>query len=158
MVQRAFVLWGLAVLLSLLFPLKLALKESGLDPMAVPLAGIDLAGLGALIAVLPALALWRHARLDERIPRWNLWLALLAPASLLFLFLHVSWSRELVTAYVAEAVAPGGSLPLAVSPVLLLQAADLASQLGVLVCVVGVLVNLHSVPQDDAAPRKRRTK
>jgi hypothetical protein len=157
MVHRAFILWGLAVLLSLLFPLKLALRETGVDPLALPLAGIDLAGLGALLAVLPALAMCRHARLDQRLPRWNLWLALLAPLSLAFLLLHVSWSRDLVTAYVSEAVVPNGSLPLPVPPLLLVQGADLASQLGVLVCVVGVLVNLHAVAEE-AGARRRKSK
>lgn len=158
MVQRAFVLWGLAVLLSLLFPLKLALKESGVDPLALPLSGIDLAGIGALLAVVPALLLCRQARLDERVPRWNLWLALLAPSSVLFLLLHVSWSRDLLGAYVAEAVAAAGTLPLPVSPPLVMQGADLASQLAVLVCVVGVLVNLRSASAADAAPKRRKSK
>ena len=155
MVQRAFVLWGLAVLLSLLFPLKLALQESGVDPLALPLTGIDLAGIGALLAVLPSLVLCRHARLVERVPRWNLWLALLAPCSILFLLLHVSWSRDLVTGYVVAAMASAGSLPVAVAPLQVVQGADLASQLGVLVCVVGVLVNLHSASADAGAPRRK---
>jgi hypothetical protein len=158
MVQRAFVLWGLAVLLSLLFPLKLALKESGVDPLALPLSGIDLAGIGALIAVVPALLLCRHARLDERVPRWNLWLALLVPSSVLFLLLHVSWSRDLLSAYVAEAVAAAGELPLPVSPPLVMQGADLASQLLVLMCVVGVLVNLRSAAAAEDAPKRRKSK
>jgi hypothetical protein len=155
MVHRAFVLWGLAVLLSLLFPLKLVVQESGLDPLALPLAGIDLAGVGALLAVLPALALCRHGRLGERIPRWNLWLALLAAFSVLFLLLHVSWSRDLVTGYVVDAMAAGGSLPLP-APLAVVQGVDLASQLGVLVCVVGVLVNLHAASADTAAKRGRK--
>jgi hypothetical protein len=155
MVQRAFVLWGLAVLLSLLFPIKLALKESGIDPLALPLAGIDLAGIGALIAVLPSLVLCRHARLEERLPRWNLWLALLAPSSVFFLLLHVSWSRDLVSAYVGEAVRAAGALPLPVSPPLVVQGADLASQLGVLVCVVGVLVNLRSASAEGGTQRRK---
>jgi hypothetical protein len=156
MVQRTFVLLGMAILLSLLFPLKAALRESGVDPLALPLTGVDLAGLGVLLGVLPSLALYRHAQLGQRLVSWNLWLALLVVFSALFLLLHVSWSREFVSAYLQQELAPNGSLPLAISHHLVIKGAELASQLGVLVCVVGVLVNLHSIAEEPEPPRRRK--
>lgn len=151
MLQRASVLAGLAILLSLLFPFRLALEQNGIDPFDLPLAGVDLAGLGAVAGVLPALALWRHGRLAQRVPRWNAWLAVLALFSLLFLLLHVHGSRELVAAHLRDAFAPGGTTPL-----LLLECAELASRLGVLAGMVGVLVNLHAVPEPPIAKPRRK--
>jgi hypothetical protein len=158
MLQRASVLLGLAILLSLLFPLKMALQAGGVDPLALPLTGVDLTGVGVLLAVLPAVVLCRHGQLAARIPRWNLWLALLALVSLLFLVLHVSWTREFVTEYVRQAVAADGSLPLLLSYRRVMDALDLATELGVLFGVVGVLVNLHAVPDPDAPTKPRRKK
>jgi hypothetical protein len=158
MLRRTSILLGLAILLSLLFPLSRALKESGVDPLALPPTGTDLAGLGVVVAVLPSMALYRHGRLAQRIPRWNLWLALLAVFSMLFLILHVSWSHELLTTYVQEAIGPGGNLPLSVSHLAVMRVAELTSRIGVLVCVVSALVNLHSVPNEDEAASKRRSR
>ena len=155
MLQRTSVLLGLAILLSLLFPLSVALRESGVDPLALPLTGIDLAGLGVVVAVLPSMALCRHGQFAQRIPRWNLWLALLAVFSLLFLALHVSWSRDLATAYLQETIAPAGNLPLFASPLVIMRVAEFAARIGVLVCVVSALVNLHPVP-DEAEPATHR--
>lgn len=156
MLRKASVLLGLAVLLSLLFPLKTVLRESGVDPLGLRLPGVDLAGLCAVIAVLPALFLCRDAQIATRIPHWNLWVALLALFSLLFLLLHVSWSLELLTDLVREAVAPGGSLPLAVSYTQVMHGAELGARLGVLVSLVGVLINLHPVPPPQAPQTRRR--
>jgi len=147
MLQRASVLLGLAILLSLLFPFHVALKEGGYDPHAFPLQGIDLAGLGALFAVLPSSALYRIGRLEERVSRWSPWLALLALFSLLFLLLHVRWSHELAVEYLQEA---------GLAHRWVLQGAELAIQLGVLVCMVAVLVNLHAVPEEPIARRRRK--
>lgn len=152
MLQRASVLAGMAILLSLLFPFRLALEQNGIDPFDLPLAGVDLAGLGALAGVLPALALWRHGRLAQRIPRWSLWLAVLALFSLIFLLLHVHGSRELVTAQLHDAMAPGGGA----SHLLLLECAELVSRLGVLAGMVGVLVNLRAVPEQPIAKPRRK--
>lgn len=151
MLQRASVLAGLAILLSLLFPLRLALEQNGIDPLELRLAGTDLAGLGALAGALPAWALWRHGRLAQRIPRWNAWLAVLAVFSLLFLVLHVHGTRELVAAQLREATGNGSA------HLLLLECADLLSRLGVLAGMVGVLVNLHAVPEAPVArPRRKK--
>jgi len=149
MLQRASVLLGLAILLSLLFPLHVALKEGGVDPRAFPVQGIDLAGLGALFAVLPSTALYRHGRLEERVSQWNAWIALLAVFSLLFLLLHLSWSHELLVAYLQESVAADRWV---------LRGAELLVPLGVLVCMAGVLVNLHAIPEQPIARRRRRSK
>lgn len=151
MLHRASVLAGLAILLSLLFPLRLALEHNGIAPIDLPLAGIDLAGLGAVAGMLPALALWRHGRLAQRIPRWNAWLGVLAVFSLLFVLLHVHGTRELVAAQLRDALAPGGT-----SHLLLLECAELASRLGVLAGMVGVLVNLHAVPERPIGRRRRK--
>lgn len=160
MLRSASILLGLGILLSLLFPLGVVLKESGVDPRTLSLPAIDLAAFGALVAILPALALCRHGQIDLRLPRWNIWLVLLALFSVLFLLLHVTWSLDLVTKYVREAVGPGGSMPLPISYLLLIDGAELASRLGVLVCVVGVLVHLQhpatDPPPEEAAPRRRR--
>jgi hypothetical protein len=152
MLQRASVLAGLAILLSLLFPLRLALEHSGIDPFEVRLAGVDLAGLGAVAGVLPAMALWRHGRLARRIRRWNAWLAILAGFSLLFLVLHVHGLRELVATQLHEAMGQGAGT----SHLLLLECADLLSRLGVLAGMVGVLVNLHALPERPIGKRRRK--
>jgi hypothetical protein len=157
MLRRASVLLGLAVLLSLLFPVQALLKEGGIEPSTVGLAGIDLAGVCALVAVLPALLLARDANLALRVPRWNPWIALLALFSLLFLLLHVSWAEELAGAWLREAITQG-NVPVRVSEHAVLAGAELAARLGVLVCVVGVLVNLQGVPDEDAAAAPRRRK
>ena len=85
------------------------------------------------------------------------WVALLALFSLLFLLLHVRWSEELAGAWLRDAVAQG-TVPVRVSEHAVLAGAELAARLGVLVCLVGVLVNLQEVPHEDApvAPRRRR--
>lgn len=152
MLQRASVLAGLAILLSLLFPLRLALEQNGIDPLELRPAGVDLAGLGAIAGVLPAMALWRHGRLRRRIPRWHPWLAVLAVFSLLFVLLHVHGSRELLTEQLRAALAPGGGT----SHLLLLECAELVSRLGVLAGMVGVLVNLHALPEKPIGRRRRK--
>lgn len=157
MLRRASVLLGLAVLLSLLFPVQALLKEGGVDPSGLHLPVIDLAGLCAVAAVLPALLLARDAKLELRLPRWNRWIALVALFSLLFLLLHVSWSLDLAASYLRGAIADG-TLPLRVSDRAVLHGAELAARIGVLVCMVGVLVHLHAVPDPDAVPPPRRRK
>ena len=158
MLRNASVLLGLAVLLSLVFPARTLLQESGVDPLALRLPVVDLASLCALAALLPALLLFRDARLAQRIPRYSVWVVLLALSSLLFLLLHMHWSLELATAYAREAAA-AGSLPRAVTPHRIVVALEFASRLGVLVALVGVLLRLDAAPDDDEpvpAPAKRR--
>jgi hypothetical protein len=161
MLRNASVLLGLAVLLSLLFPVKLLLKGSGIDPQGWHLPVLDLAALCAVLAVAPAWFLFHDARLAQRVPRWSLWVALLALSSLLFLLLHVSWSADLLVASVGAAAA-GGTLPAWVSQNAVLDGLDLAARLGVLASLVGVLVRLETAPDPDApplpaaAPRRRR--
>ena len=158
MLRRASVLLGLAVLLSLLFPVGAVLKEGGIEPSALRLPGMDLAALCAVVALLPALLLARDAKLALRVPRWNAWIALLPLFSLLFILLHVSWSGELAGAWLRDAIAEG-TLPLRVSEATVLRVAELAARLGVLVCLVGVLVNLESVPEEEPpVPQRRRKK
>lgn len=142
MLRRGFVLLGLAVLLSLLFPLKALLKDAGVDPQAWSWPALDLAAACALLALLPAYLLCRDSRLAQRIPRWSVWVVLLALCSLLFLALHVSWSLALATAYVGPAV----------------DEVELATRLGVLVSLVGVLLNLDAAPEDGELPVKRKRK
>jgi hypothetical protein len=156
MLRNAVVLLGLAVMLSLLFPIRVLLLQGGVDPLALQLHGIDLAALCAIAAVLPAMALSRHGQLPKRVPRWNLWLALLALCSLLFLLLHVSWSVDLATSYLADALSPGGAVPLRVAPDTLVRGAEFVVRLGVLVAMVGVLVTLQAVPVDEPPTQKRR--
>lgn len=158
MLRRTSVLVGLAVLLSLLFPVKALLAQGGVDPLALRPPGMDLAAACALVALLPSFALFRHGRLQERIARWNAWMALLALFSIAFVLLHVNWTHDFAAAYVREAIAPGGPLPLAIRSAWVMDVAELASRLGVLVCVLGVLVNLQQVPDTEAAPPKRRRK
>ena len=148
MLRQASVLLGLAVLLSLLFPLQALLRQGGVDPLAVHVPGVDLAVLCAAAALLPAWALARHGKLAHRIPRWNLWIALLAFCSLAFVLLHVQWSLDLAAQWLREQI-PGHEA-------LALHAADLAVRLGVLAGVAGVLVNLQAVPsEDDLRPTRR---
>ena len=159
MLRRAFVLLGLAVLLSLLFPVPALLRQGGVDPQRLQLPGVDLAVLCALVAMLPAWALARDGKLRERIPRWNVWIALAALCSLAFLLLHVSWTNELAAAWLHEQIA-AGNVPLHVSAHRLLQAIELGVRIGVLVCMVGVLLSLQSVPDEAelVAQRRRRRK
>ena len=160
MLRNAFVLWGLAVLLSLLFPVKALLQQSGVDPSALQLPVVDLATLCALAALLPALLLFRDAQLAHRIPRWSAWVVLLAVFSLLFVLLHVSWSLELATAYAQQAVA-AADLPRPITPHRIVEGLEFASRLGVLVALVGVLLRLDAAPEEGVfipAPAKRRKK
>ena len=151
MLRQAFVLLGLAVLLSLLFPLQALLKQGGVDPLAMRVPGVDLAVLCAAVALLPAWALARHGQLALRMPRWNLWIALLALCSLAFVLLHVQWSLDLAAQWLREQI-PGHEA-------LALHAADLAARIGVLAGVAGVLVNLQSVPtEDELRPVRRRSR
>jgi hypothetical protein len=157
MLRRTIVALGLAVLLSLLFPVRAVLEQGGVDPLQLRLPGIDLAALCAVVALLPAMALSRLGQLDRRMPRWNLWLALLALFSIVFVLLHVSWSLELASGYLHELLAQA-TLPLHVSERGLLRGAEFAARVGVLVSVTGVLVNLQATPDEDAAPPRRRAR
>ena len=160
MLRNASVLLGLAVLLSLLFPIQALLREGGVDPHAVHLRVVDLASLCALAAVLPAMLLFRDGKLAQRIPRWSVWVALLAVCSVLFLLLHMDWSLQLAKAYAADAIAAAG-LPHAFTPRRIVIVLEFASRLGVLVAAVGVLLRLDAVPDEDmpvAAPVKQRRK
>ncbi|MDB5856581.1 MAG: hypothetical protein JWQ76_270 [Ramlibacter sp.] len=164
MLRKASVLLGLAVLLSLLFPVKALLKESGVDPHALRLPVVDLATFCVVAAMLPALLLFRDAQLAHRIPRWSAWVALLAVASVLFVLLHMDWSLELASAYAREAIA-AGNLPRAITPHRIVEGLEFAARLGVLVALVGVLLRLEAAPDQDApvpvpvpVPVKRRKK
>ena len=151
MLRRASVLLGLAVLLSVVFPFQGLLAQSG-APAFLRLAGTDLMVLCVLLAMVPALALFHDAHLARRIPRWNVWVALLALFSVVFLLLHFSWSLQWLAAQVQEAL-PGRSHRT------VLDALELGARLGVLVAVVGVLLNLDAAPEAEAAvPVKRRKK
>ena len=57
MLRRAFVLLGLAVLLSLFFPVAALLRQGGIDAGSLWMPGVDLVVLCAVIAVLPAMLL-----------------------------------------------------------------------------------------------------
>jgi hypothetical protein len=149
MLRKASVLLGLAVLLSLLFPVKALLREGGVDPLALRLPVLDLATFCVVAAMLPALLLFRDAQLAHRIPRWSAWVVLLAVCSVLFLLLHMDWSLELATAYAREAVA-AGSLPRPVTPMRIVHGLEFASRLGVLIGLVGVLLRLDTAPDKDA--------
>lgn len=156
MLRKASVLLGLAVLLSLLFPVKAVLAEAGVDVAGGPVPGLDLAALCVLGALLPAYALFRDARLAHRIPAWSGWVALLAFCSLLFMLLHVSWSNDLAASYAQQALdAADGRVP-SVSPLTLLAGAELMARLGVLVSLVAVLLRLDAAPEDDAPVRRRK--
>ena len=154
--RRGSVLLGMAVLLSLLFPVQFLLKESGVDPRSVPVPGVDLAALWVLVGLLPSLLMFRDGQLARRIPRWSAWVALLAACSLAYLLLHVHWSLDLVTVQLREATASAGLLP-SVSHVALLDALELAARIGVLVALVAVLLRLDA-PAQEEAPRARRSK
>ena len=157
MLRPASVLLGLAVLLSLLFPLKLLLAGSGIDPRGWNLPVLDLAALCALAAIAPAWLLFHDARMAHRIPRWSVWVALLALSSLAFLLLHVSWSVEWLLVAVGAAVADG-TLPAWISQHVLVDVLELAARLGVLVSLVGVLLRLETAAEPQAeppAPRRR---
>ena len=155
MLRRTTVALGLAVLLSLLFPVRAVLEQGGVDPLQLRLPGIDLAALCAVAALLPAMALSRLGQLDRRMPRWNLWLALLAFFSVVFVLLHVSWSLELASVTLRDLLAEA-ALPLRVGEHGLLRAAEFGARVGVLVSLTGVLLNLQAVPDEDApAPRRR---
>jgi hypothetical protein len=156
MLRRASVLLGLAVLLSLLFPVKALLKESGVDPLALQLPVVDLAVVCVLLGALPAFFMFRDAQLAHRIPRWSGWVVLLAVCSTLFLLLHVSWSHDLAASYVREALA-GGGFGFAISDRAFLRGLELAARLGVLVSLVAVLVRLETVPEEGiVVPRRRK--
>jgi len=161
MLRQASVLLGLAVLLSLLFPVRWLLKGSGIDPDGWGLPVVDLAALCAVLAIAPAWFLFHDARLARRIPRWSVWVVLLALCSLLFLLLHVSWSADLLVAWLAGAIADG-LLPSTVSQHAWVDAVELAARVGVLVSVVGVLVHLetehyeNATPEPQPRPRRRR--
>lgn len=155
-VRKAFVLLGLAVLLSLLFPLKVLLKETGVDPGSLHVPGADLAALCVVVALLPAMLMFRDGRLEHRIPRWSLWVAALGLSSLVFLLLHVNWSLDLATVYAREAIAAGGLLPASVSHVSLLDGIELAARFGVLVAMVGLLMHLDAPAEEVPAPRRKR--
>ena len=156
MLRKASVLLGLAVLLSLLFPVKSVLADAGIDFAGWRLPGLDLAALCVLVALLPAWLLFRDARLAHRIPAWNGWVALLAFCSLLFVLLHVSWASDLAASYAQQALAAAdGQLP-AVSHLSILDGAELAARLGVLVSLVAVLLRLDAAPDDDAPVRRRK--
>lgn len=161
MLRQASVLLGLAVLLSLLFPVKLLLQVSGVDPGGWHLPVVDLAALCAVLALAPAWLLFRDAHLARRIPRWSVWVVLLALCSLLFLLLHVSWSVDLLVAWAGSAVADG-LLPPWVSQHALADTLELGARLGVLVALVGVLVHLetehyeNATPEPQPQPRRRR--
>jgi hypothetical protein len=154
MLRKISVLLGLAILLSLLFPVSALVKESGAQSLAMRLPVIDVAALCVVLTMLPAFAMFQDAQLAQRIPRWSVWVALLALSSALFLLLHVSWSLQLATAYAREAVADG-TLPRLVSHVSLVHGVELAARLGVLVSVVGVLLHLDAAPDEDA-PLQRK--
>lgn len=155
MLRRTTVALGLAVLLSLLFPVRAVLEQGGVDPLQLRLPGIDLAALCAVAALLPAMALSRLGQLDRRMPRWNVWLALLAFFSIAFVLLHVSWSLELASVTLRDLLADA-AVPLPVGERSLLRAAEFATRVGVLVSLTGVLLNLQAAPDEDApAPRRR---
>lgn len=151
MLRKAFVLLGLAVLLSLLFPVRALLQESGVDPQGLRLPLADLAAACVLVALLPAFAMFHDARLARRIPRWNPWVVLLGLCSVLFVLLHVNWSLDLLTAYAREALASALSAP-SISHLAVVSGVELAARVGVLVSVVGVLMHLDAMPEDDAPP------
>lgn len=163
MLRKASVLLGIAVLLSLLFPVKLLLHGSGIDPQGWRLPVVDVAALSAVLAVAPAWLLFRDARLAARIPRWSAWVVALALCSVLFLLLHVSWSADLFVAWVAGALADGW-LPAWTSQHALVDTLELATRLGVLVSLVGVLVRLetehyeNATPEPQPQPRRRRSR
>lgn len=147
MLRKGSVLLGLAVLLSLLFPLQFLLQQGGVDPQAVPVPGADLAVLWTVVALVPARVLFGHGRLAERVPRWSAWVAVLACCSLVYLALHVQWSLAQVAAGVADAVAASGLSPSL--PPALVQSLELLARMGVLVAGVAVLVRLDSPPDED---------
>lgn len=163
MLRKASVLLGLAVLLSLLFPVKLLLAGSGIDPQGWRLPVVDLAALCAVLALAPAWFLFRDARLAARIPRWSAWVVVLALCTALFLLLHVSWTADLLVAWIAGALGDG-LLPAWVSQHALVDAIELAARLGVLVSLVGVLVHLetehyeNATPEPQPQPRRRRSR
>lgn len=154
MLRHASVVLGLAVLLSLLFPMQALLKDGGVDAQAWRLPLLDVAAALAIASVAPAFLLFRDARLAQRIPRWSVWLVLLALSSLAFLLLHVSWSLELALAAAGQLLA---GRTVSMSPAALVEALELAARLGVLVSLVGVLTRLESAPEDGVPPRRSET-
>jgi hypothetical protein len=154
MLRKGSVLLGLAVLLSLLFPLQFLLQQGGVDPQVVQVPGADLAALSALVALVPARLLFGHGRLAERVPAWSAWVAVLACCSLLYLALHVQWSLAQVADLVADAIAASG-MPASLSHASLVQALELLARIGVLVAGVAVLVRLDSPPDEDRRVNSR---
>jgi hypothetical protein len=148
MLRKGSVLLGLAVLLSLLFPLQFLLQQGGVDPQEVQVPGADLAALSAVVALVPARLLFGHGGLAERVPPWSAWVAVLACCSLLYLALHVQWSLAQLAALVADAVEAGGLSP-SLTHASLLPALDMLARIGVLAAGVAVLVRLDSPPDED---------
>lgn len=149
MLRKGSVLLGLAVLLSLLFPLQFLLQQGGVDPQAVQVPGADLAALSAVVALVPARLLFGHGRLAERVPPWSAWVAVLACCSLVYLALHVQWSLAQLAEAVADAIAAGGMSSSPSLPHAVVQALELLARIGVLVAGVAVLVRLDSPPDED---------
>ena len=150
MLRQSVVLAGLAVLLSLLFPLEPLLRGSGIDPRGWHLPAVDLAALCALAALVPAWFLFHDGRLAQRIPPWSARVALLALCSLLFLLLHVSWSVDLLVTTAGAALADG-LLPPWISQHVLVDALELMARFGVLLSLVGVLLQLEAGPDRGAS-------
>lgn len=155
MLRRAFVLLGLAVLLSLFFPVAALMRQGGIDPSSLWMPGVDLVVLCAVIAVLPAMLLARDGQLRDRIPRWNVWIALVPVFCLLFLLLHVGWTKEFAATWLRDAMADG-TLPLRVPEQGVLHVLELATRIGVVVCMTGVLLTLQAVPSEDEVLAQRR--
>lgn len=149
MLRNGSVLLGLAVLLSLLFPLQFLLQQGGLDPDAVQVPGADLAALSALVALVPARLLFGHGQLADRVPRWSAWVGVLACCSLAYVALHVQWSLAQMAEAAAEAIAASGLPPSPSLPHTVVQALELVARIGVLVAGVAVLVRLDSPPDED---------
>lgn len=151
MLRRGSVLVGMAVLLSLLFPVQFLLKAGGVDPQALRVPGVDLAALWVLAGVIPAMLMYRDGALARRIPRWSAWVVLLAASSAAYLVLHVDWTLDLVSIQLRELAVSTGLLP-TVSHLALVEGLELASRIGVLVALVGVLMHLDAPGAQDEAP------
>ncbi|MBK6616030.1 hypothetical protein [Ottowia sp.] len=82
------------MLLSLFFPLRRCCARVASTPAACGCPAWTFVVLCAVIAVLPAMLLARDGQLRDRIPRWNVWIALVPVFCVLFLLLHVGWTKE----------------------------------------------------------------